>query len=198
MESKNKTNNQSKTTNNQTEQQKQSEKQDKPRVKHWYRNDLDKKQLWIWAIVTIGLSLLTGAIASLLGGNMDHFESHTLPPLTPPTIVFPIVWGVLYILIGISAFIVFVSKTQNKQTLKWDIIWFSINLALNAIWPLLFYRLDLLIISTILCGLVFITAIITCFRFYYRNTGGGLLYTPYVLWLLFAFYLNLGITLLNV
>ncbi len=195
MDSQNKTNNQ---TKNENSQQKQSENQTKPRVKHWYRHDLDKKQLWIWAICTIGIALLTGGLASLLGGNMDHFEAHTLPPLTPPTIVFPIVWGILYILIGVSAFIVFVSKTQTKQTLKWDMIWFGINLALNAIWPLLFYRLDLLIISTILCGLVFISAIITCFRFYYRNTVGGLLYTPYILWLLFAFYLNLGITLLNV
>ena len=168
MDSQNKTNNQPK-TNNQNQQTKQSDKevnQNKPRVKHWFRHDLDKKQLWIWGICTIGIALLTGGLAALLGGDMKGFEAHTLPPLTPPTIVFPIVWGILYILIGVSAFIVFVSKTQTKQTLKWDMIWFGINLALNAIWPLLFYRLDLLIVSTILCGLIFITAIITCFRFY--------------------------------
>jgi len=156
------------------------------------------KEKWIWAVCTIGITLLVGLVAKLLGGDMKHFESHTLPPATAPVWIYPIAWGILYFLIGLAAFLVFTSPNQTKETRKWDMVWFGINLFLNMIWPLFFYRLDLLILSTILCAFIVITAAITCYRFYYRNFAAGILYTIYVLWLLYAFYINLGICLLNV
>ena len=155
------------------------------------------KEKWIWALCTIGACLLVALFAKLLGGDMKNFEAHTLPPLTAPIWVYPIAWGILYFLIGLSGFFVFTSPNQTKETRKWDIIWFAINLGLNMIWPLFFYRLDMLILSTILCALVVISAGIVCYRFYYRSLTGGILYSIYVAWLLYAFYLNLGITLLN-
>ena len=163
-----------------------------------FSSQFSKKELWIWGLSTVAICIVCGLIAKLLGGNMKHFETHTLPPMTAPTWVFPIAWGILYPLIGIAGFMAFTSRPQTPQTRKWDIIWFAINLVLNIIWPLFFYRLDLLILSTIICGLVLISASIVCYRFYYRSLISGALYTIYTIWLLYAFYLNLSICLLNV
>lgn len=152
---------------------------------------------WLWAIIIIGGVLLAGGLATLLGGQMFNFRAHTLPQGVVPKIVFPIAWAAIYIMLGVSAFLAFLSPNQNAQTRRGDIIWFSINLFFNIMWPLLFFRLDLLIISTIICGIVLVTSIITNYRFYYRNLAAGILYSIYTLWLMYAFYLNLGICLLN-
>lgn len=152
---------------------------------------------WLWAIIIIGGVLLAGGLATLLGGQMFNFRAHTLPQGVMPKIVFPIAWAAIYIMLGVSAFLAFLSPNQNAQTRRGDIIWFSINLFFNIMWPLFFFRLDLLIISTIICGIVLVTSIITNYRFYYRNLAAGILYSIYTLWLMYAFYLNLGICLLN-
>ncbi len=152
---------------------------------------------WLWAIIIIGGVLLAGGLATLLGGQMFNFRAHTLPQGVVPKIVFPIAWAAIYIMLGVSAFLAFLSPNQNAQTRRGDIIWFSINLLFNIMWPLFFFRLDLLIISTIICGIVLVTSIITNYRFYYRNLAAGILYSIYTLWLMYAFYLNLGICLLN-
>lgn len=152
---------------------------------------------WLWAIIIIGGVLLAGGLATLLGGQMFNFRAHTLPQGVVPKIVFPIAWAAIYIMLGVSAFLAFLSPNQNAQTRRGDIIWFSINLFFNIMWPLFFFRLDLLIISTIICGIVLVTSIITNYRFYYRNLAAGILYSIYTLWIMYAFYLNLGICLLN-
>ena len=152
---------------------------------------------WLWAIIIIGSTLLAGGLATLLGGQMFNFRDHVLPPAVVPKIVFPIAWAIIYVLIGVSGFLVFLSPNQTEQTRRGDIIWFCINLFFNIMWPLFFFRLDMLILSTIICGIVLVTAIITNYRFYYRNLAGGILYSIYTLWLMYAFYLNLGICLLN-
>lgn len=152
---------------------------------------------WLWAIIIIGGVLLAGGLATLLGGQMFNFRAHTLPQGVVPKIVFPIAWAAIYIMLGVSASLAFLSPNQNAQTRRGDIIWFSINLFFNIMWPLFFFRLDLLIISTIICGIVLVTSIITNYRFYYRNLAAGILYSIYTLWLMYAFYLNLGICLLN-
>ena len=152
---------------------------------------------WLWAIIIIGGVLLAGGLATLLGGQMFNFRAHTLPQGVVPKIVFSIAWAAIYIMLGVSAFLAFLSPNQNAQTRRGDIIWFSINLFFNIMWPLFFFRLDLLIISTVICGIVLVTSIITNYRFYYRNLAAGILYSIYTLWLMYAFYLNLGICLLN-
>ena len=124
---------------------------------------------WLWAIIIIGGVLLAGGLATLLGGQMFNFRAHTLPQGVVPKIVFPIAWAAIYIMLGVSAFLAFLSPNQNAQTRRGDIIWFSINLFFNIMWPLFFFRLDLLIISTIICGIVLVTSIITNYRFYYRQ-----------------------------
>ena len=111
---------------------------------------------WLWAIIIIGGVLLAGGLATLLGGQMFNFRAHTLPQGVVPKIVFPIAWAAIYIMLGVSAFLAFLSPNQNAQTRRGDIIWFSINLFFNIMWPLFFFRLDLLIISTVICGIVFI------------------------------------------
>ena len=152
---------------------------------------------WLWAIIIIGGVLLAGGLATLLGGQMFNFRAHTLPQGVVPKIVFSIAWAAIYIMLGVSAFLAFLSPNQNAQTRRGDIIWFSINLFFIIMWPLFCFRLDLLIISTIICGIVLVTSIITNYRFYYRNLAAGILYSIYTLWLMYAFYLNLGICLLN-
>lgn len=207
----NKSKNESKNTNNQTKNQNAGTESKTQNVeeKNQTKNQTSSKNnshshkpsypanWWLWAIIIIGSTIIAGCIATLLGGKMFNFGNHVLPPAVVPKIVFPIAWALIYILIGVAGFLVFLSPNQTMETRRGDIIWFCINLFLNILWPLFFFRLDMLIFSTIWCGLVLISAIITCCRFYYRNLAGGICYTIYTVWLMYAFYLNLAICLLN-
>ena len=116
------------------------------------------------------------------------------PPLSPSGIVFPIAWSILYLLMAISLYIV--SETKSLDIEKSYLIYIA-QLIVNSLWTLLFFGLKLRLFSFIWIILLIILVIIMIKNFYDKNKLSGLLQIPYLLWLIFAGYLNLMIYILN-
>ena len=126
-------------------------------------NNLNQKKVnYKMLILFIGLALLAGGIGALLGGNMDNFETLKKPPFSPPAILFPIVWTILYILMGISSYLICSNKTDQKFKNKASFV-YILQLIVNSLWSLFFFRLNMLLFSFIWLLLLIILVIMSSF-----------------------------------
>lgn len=139
-------------------------------------------------------TLAVGFISSLFGSSMQDYNELVKPALSPPPIVFPIVWTILYALMGFSAYLIYESKSPNKKT---ALLFYFAQLIVNALWTFFFFGLDAYLFSFWWLVLLFVLVIITAYLFYQINKTAGLLFIPYILWLIFAGYLNWSIYILN-
>jgi tryptophan-rich sensory protein len=160
-------------------------------------NNLNQKKVnYKMLILFIGLALLAGGIGALLGGNMDNFETLKKPPFSPPAILFPIVWTILYILMGISSYLICSNKTDQKFKNKASFV-YILQLIVNSLWSLFFFRLNMILFAFIWLLLLILLVIIMIVKFYNIKPLAAYLQIPYILWLLFAAVLNFSIYLLN-
>lgn len=142
---------------------------------------------------SILLPVLIGALVGLItSGSMDY-NMIQKPPFAPPGAVFPVVWTILYILMGISYGIL---KTNNQADEEIDRIYY-IQLAINALWSIIFFTLKLRLFAFVWIILLAIAVVIMIDKFYNKNKIAGLLQIPYILWVAFAAYLNFGFYILN-
>ena len=139
------------------------------------------------------LPVVGGAIVGLIISGYMDYRDMVKPPLSPPGIVFPIVWTILYILMGISYFI---ATKDNKDVKELDQI-YLLQLFVNFLWPVIFFVLKLYFTAFLWIILLIILVVAMIKELLNRNKISGYLQIPYFIWLLFATYLNLGITLLN-
>lgn len=150
---------------------------------------------WKNLLISIIIPLAVGGISSLI--TMDGFKNYgsiQQPPLSPPSWLFPIVWTILYVMMGFASYLIYETKDNNNKN---ALIFYSIQLAINFIWPIFFFGFDAYFFSFILIIILLIFVILTMISFYRINKTAGLLLVPYLLWLIFAAYLNLGVYLLN-
>ena len=160
-------------------------------------NNLNQKKVnYKMLILFIGLALLAGGIGALLGGKMDDFETLNKPPFSPPAILFPIVWTILYILMGISSYLICSNKTDQKFKNKASFV-YILQLIVNSLWSLFFFRLNMLLFALIWLLFLIVLVIIMIVKFYNIKPLAAYLQIPYILWLLFAAVLNFSIYLLN-
>lgn len=124
--------------------------------------------------------------------DFNIYTSLLKPPFSPPKIIFPIVWIILYLIMGYSYYII----SYEKKDLKVTILYYS-QLFFNLIWSILFFNLNLFLISVIDILIIIIILINMIYEFYMIKKISGLLNLPYLFWLLFAFYLSLGVYILN-
>lgn len=148
---------------------------------------LIKNLFYIFFPLIIGIT-----ISILTSGNFNLNELNQ-PPLSPPGILFPIVWTILYLLIGISYYL----YKKNTYTNKTEIIIYYTQLLVNALWSIIFFTLKLRFFSIIwiLALVILIYTLITLFLQKYKPSAYLLI--PYLIWCIFATYLNIGIYLLN-
>lgn len=139
-------------------------------------------------------ALLVGALSSWAGGTMTGFDNINTPSFVPPASVFPIVWTVLFILMGISAYIVFEAKDPLSKN---ALIYYYIQLAVNFLWPVLFFRLHAFLAAFLWLLLLLVLVIIMDIKFFKINKLSAYLQIPYILWLLFAGVLNFSVYLIN-
>ena len=147
-----------------------------------------KRSFWPY-VIFIFLSLLTGGLATLV--SLDGMKAYRfLPqsPLTPPPVVFSIVWTVLYILMGVSAALVYAAPSRG---LKDQHLFVLGTLLLNFLWPVLFFALGLRLAALVILLIMLALAIGTIVRYRPLSPLAASLQLPYALWLCFAFYLNL-------
>lgn len=154
-----------------------------------------KKINWPALIICLLLPLAVGWLSSLLAGDIrSQYQSFQQPALSPPGWVFPVAWGILYLLMGISSYLVYTSDATGKKA---ALLVYGAQLLVNALWTPIFFGLHWYLVAFDWLLLLLVLVITMTILFYRLNKTAGLLQLPYILWLLFAGYLNLGVYLLN-
>ncbi len=139
-------------------------------------------------IISIFFPLILGTIIGLLI-NTSVYSDYIKPPLAPPSILFPIVWSILYLLMGISY-----NLTSKSKDIK---LIYYLQLVFNYLWSIIFFTLDLKLFSIIWLTILIILVTIMISKFYKDNKLAAYLQIPYLIWLFFALYLNTSIYLIN-
>ena len=144
--------------------------------------------------ISVIIPVALGAAVGLLTSRSMNYGDLVKPVLAPPSILFPIAWSVLYVLMGISYGMLDVKGLHDKDT---KTVYYA-QLIVNLLWPIFFFVLKWRLFAFIWIVLLDILVIIMAVRFYKRDRTAGLLQLPYCAWAIFASYLNLGIYLLNI
>lgn len=151
---------------------------------------MNKIKIYIKSVL---IPVVLGGIIGFIISQFIDYNSLQKPFLAPPSIVFPIVWTILYILMGISYGIL---KSNNLTNQQIDWIYY-IQLGVNALWSIFFFVFKWRLFAFIWIILLTVLVIIMIIKFYNKNKVAGLLQIPYLLWVLFASYLNIAIYILN-
>lgn len=141
-------------------------------------------------------ALAVGGLSALLTGEgMRAFAALRQPPLSPPGWLFPVVWTLLYVLMGVGMAIVW-RETSGRERRRATEAW-ALQLAVNFFWTLLFFRLEARLLAFFWLLLLFVLALRMARIFETHSALAGKLQLPYLAWLAFAGYLNFAVWLLN-
>ncbi len=155
-----------------------------------------KKINWFQLIVIILITQLAGLLSNVFSGNIGEiYTSFTKPPLSPPQWLFGVVWPVLYLLMGIAVYLIYQTPQTPERKKATTLYW--IQLLVNFLWPIVFFRFEWYWVSVAIILLLDVLVLITTVWFYRIKKEAGYLMVPYLLWILFATYLNIGIAVLN-
>ncbi len=147
-------------------------------------------------IINIAIPLGVGALSAFLTmDSMARFGALEQPPLSPPAWLFPVVWSVLYILMGVSSYLVTVSGKPARA--KTALTVYGVHLFFNFMWSVIFFNLESYLFAFIWLIALLVLIIVTAVLFYGIDKRAGSLFIPYILWVTFAGYLNFAIFLLN-
>ena len=147
-------------------------------------------------LIAIFIPEAVGLLSSFVTGNIgDAYTNYTKPPLSPPGILFPIVWIILYALMGVASYIIYDAKRGEKQ--HEALTFYGLQLAVNFIWPIIFFRFEAYWVAVIVILILLALVLITAVKFKELNVTAFWLLAPYVAWLIFATYLNIGVAVLN-
>lgn len=142
---------------------------------------------------SILIPVIIGGVIGLIISRSIDYNTLQKPPLSPPSILFPIVWTILYVLMGISYGIL---DSKSLIEPKINFIYY-LQLFVNATWSLIFFTLKWRLFAFIWIIILDILVVVMIIDFFKKNKTAGLLQIPYLLWIIFASYLNLGVYLLN-
>ncbi len=147
--------------------------------------------------VLIAIPLAVGSLAALITRNsMMFYGALQKPPLSPPGLLFPIIWSLLYILIGVASCLI-VRRGTQKPFIRDALYFYAASLAVNFLWPIVFFRFQNLFAAFWVLLLLWLVTGIATAKFYRISHAAGYLMLPYWLWISFAGYLNLAVWLLN-
>ena len=161
------------------------------------------KKNWKALVVCILIPLAVGVTAGVFTKDgMESFAYLNKPPLSPPAWVFPVAWTILYTLMGISSYLIYTSRTQFKNTKKSNeksqaLSTYGYQLLVNFLWPVFFFNFQWYFFAFLWLVFLWILVAKMILEFGTISKTAALLNVPYLLWLSFAGYLNLGIWLLN-
>lgn len=152
---------------------------------------------WKALLVQIALAEAVGLLAGLFTMNArELYATLEKPPLSPPGWVFPVVWTVLYALMGIAAYLILEGHVPREEKEKAALL-YGLQLLVNFLWTLVFFGLRQYGFAV---GVIAVLVVLLCWTmlaFYPIDRRAALLLVPYLLWVLFATYLNIAIFLLN-
>ena len=141
------------------------------------------------------IALAVAGISALIGMNeMEEYQSLVQPPLAPPSWLFPVVWTVLFTLMGISAARVYIENNSESKSALWV---YGIQLVVNALWTFIYFTLNLRLVAFVWLLFLLALVVIMTIKFWRVDKTAGYLQLPYIAWLIFAGYLNLATYILN-
>ena len=148
-------------------------------------------------LLCIIIPLAVGGLSALLTkDNMIAFEYIRKPALTPPAAVFPIVWTILYALMGIASYLV-ITSGASAQDKKSALLFYALQLIFNFFWSIVFFNLEAYLFAFVWLLILWLLIIITTVKFFRISKTAGFLFLPYLIWVSFAAYLNYGVYRLN-
>ena len=145
-------------------------------------------------LISIIVPLFLGSIVGLLTFTGNNYNELIQPNFAPPSIIFPIVWTMLYILMGISSYIISESNSYDKTN---ALFFYILQLIVNLLWSFIFFTFKLYLLAFLWILLLIVLVVIMIRKFYNISKISGLLQIPYIIWLIFASILNLSIYILN-
>lgn len=155
------------------------------------------KQNWKLLLVCLAVPLVVGGVAArLTQESMMLFIRLNKPPLSPPGWLFPVVWTVLYTLMGVASYLV-LTAGKPQEMIERAIRLYFLQLVVNFFWPILFFNQSRYLFAFFWLVLLWLLILGTAVQFYKIRPLAGYLMIPYLLWVTFAGYLNLSIYFLN-
>lgn len=155
----------------------------------------------ITVAVCIAIPLCAGFLsAAITGDAMKKFGQFNQPPLAPPAWLFPVAWTIMYILMGIASYFILMYKPKTKKESKMRIaalVLYCVQLVFNFVWSPVFFLVGDYFFALMWLLAMWLMVIIVMFLIRERSMPAMWCLLPYVLWCLFAMYLNVGILLLN-
>lgn len=143
------------------------------------------------------LPLLVGMVSAAFSSRaMITYGGMNKPPLSPPAWLFPVAWTVLYLMMGLASYYVLVASADSRSK-SIALIFYGIQLIMNFLWSILFFNLGMYLFAFIWLLALLCVVIICAVRFFSISRTSALLLIPYILWLSFAGYLNMGAYVLN-
>ena len=154
-----------------------------------------KKINWKTLLISVAISLGTGILAAILSrSGAGFYETIDQPKLLPPSWLFPVVWTAPYILMGISAYMIYESTCPSRRR---ALAVYAAQLAVNFIWTLVFFNARAFLLAFILIIVLWILIITMIALFHKCRPAAAYLQVPYFLWVTFAAYLTWSIYALN-
>ena len=154
---------------------------------------INKRLLFLCIAIPLLIGLVSGVITS---NSMELFAMVDKPPLAPPAWLFPLVWTILYTLMGISSYIILTSDASQEE-INSAIKIYAYQLIVNFLWPTFFFNFGWYFFSFLWLILLWVLVFVMIRKFYDINKIAAYLNVPYLVWLTFAGYLNAGIWLRN-
>ena len=152
-----------------------------------------RKQKLVYA-VSILIALAVGGISAIVNAGKMTGAALVQPPLTPPAWLFPIVWTILFTLMGISSASVYMSDCAGKSD---ALFIYAVQLVVNFLWTVFYFSFQALALSFFWLLFLILLILLMAIRFERCSTGSGKLQIPYILWCCFAAYLNFAAWMLN-
>lgn len=147
-------------------------------------------------IIAIAIPEAVGALSSLVSGRMgETYQNYVKPPLSPPGWLFPVVWVILFALMGIASYLIFDEPRSREK--REALFFYGLQLLVNFIWSPIFFRFEAYWLAVVVLVVLISLVVVTMIRFKLLNSTAFYLLIPYLIWLIFALYLNIGVALLN-
>ena len=151
---------------------------------------------WKELLICLAIPLAVGGLSALLSGGMSGYQMLNQPPLSPPGWVFPVVWSILYLLMGYASYRVLTSGADPKQ-IRQALTLYGAQLFFNFLWSPVFFGLEWRLVAFLILIVLWLLIYLTMKAFSEIDEWAGNLLLPYILWVTFAGYLNFGVFLLN-
>jgi len=151
---------------------------------------------WKKLLISLVIPLAVGGLSALISGGMGDYAQLRQPLLAPPGWLFPVAWTILYLLMGYSAYRVWVSDAPAEDKRRAFIL-YAAQLFVNFLWSPVFFGLQWRLVAFILLLILWVLIYLTIRAFSAVDELAGDLLLPYILWVTFAGYLNLSLYFLN-